>query len=79
MVVLFGASLSEPRIHEIQEVALYVYIYIYIIIYIYIYLYVCGVIIFMTKELNFESRTWVMVVKHVYTLKVQRYLQKRAR
>ena len=27
---LFGASLSEPRIHEIQEVALYVYIYIFV-------------------------------------------------
>ena len=37
---------------------------------VYIYMYVCGVIISMTKELNFESRTWVMVVKHVYTLKV---------
>ena len=44
IILLFGASLSEPRIHEIQEVALYVYyIYIYII-YKYIYLYVCGVI-----------------------------------
>ena len=32
--ISYGASLSEPRIHEIQEVALYVYIYIY--------LYICG-------------------------------------
>ena len=29
-------------------------------------IYVCGVIISMSKELNFKSRTWVMVVKHVY-------------
>ena len=28
----FGASLSEPRIHEVQEAVLYVYIYIYIYI-----------------------------------------------
>ena len=34
-------------------------------IYIYIYMFV-GVIISMSKELNFKSRTWVMVVKHVY-------------
>ena len=26
--ILFGASLSEPRIHEVQEAVLYVYIYI---------------------------------------------------
>ena len=49
---------GSPRIHEVQDVALYVYIFIY--------LYVCGVIISMSKELNFESRTWVMVVNHVY-------------
>ena len=42
----------------------FICIYIYNIIYKYIYLYVCGVIISMSKELNFESRTWVMVVKH---------------
>ena len=48
-------------------------------------MYVCGVIISMSKELNFKSRMWVMVVKHVYTynfestLSVQSYLQKRAR
>ena len=29
-------------------------------------MYVCGVIISMSKELNFESRKWVMVVKYVY-------------
>ena len=32
-------------------------------------------IISMTKELNFESRTWVMVVKHVYTLKISAELE----
>ena len=34
----------------------------------YVYLDVChgGVIISMSKELNFQSRMWVMVVKHVY-------------
>ena len=25
-IILFGASLSEPRIHEVQEAVLYVYI-----------------------------------------------------
>ena len=43
---------GEPRIHEIQEVALYIF--------------VCGVIISMRKDLNFQSRTWVMIVKHVH-------------
>ena len=28
--VLFGASLSEPRIHEVQEAVLYVYIYMFV-------------------------------------------------
>ena len=42
----FGASLSEPRIHEVQEAVLYVYI-----------LYVCGVIISVRRELNFERFT----------------------
>ena len=44
----FGASLSEPRIHEAQEAVLYVYIYIYM------FLDVCGVIISVRRELNFE-------------------------
>ena len=35
----------RKAIQEIQEVALYV----------------CGVIVSMSKELNFESRTWVMI------------------
>ena len=39
-VQLFGASLSEPRIHERQEAVLYIY--------------VCGVIISVKRELNFE-------------------------
>ena len=43
--VLFGASLSEPRIHEAQDSVLYMYIYIhniynYYFIYIYIYIYI---------------------------------------
>ena len=33
-------------------------------------MYVCGVIISMSKELNFESQTWVMVVKHVYEVQL---------
>ena len=28
--LLFGASLNEPRIHEVQEAVLYVYIYIFV-------------------------------------------------
>ena len=50
LYALFGASLSEPRIHEVQEAVLYVYIYVYI----YICMYVCGVIISVRRELNFE-------------------------
>ena len=46
--LLFGASLSEPRIHEEQEAVLYVYMYVYILVCIY----VCGVIISVRKELN---------------------------
>ena len=29
-IILFGASLSEPRIHEVQEAVLYVYIYMFV-------------------------------------------------
>ena len=47
-MLLFGASLSEPRIHEEQEAVLYVYIYVCI----YTCMYVCGVIISVRKELN---------------------------
>ena len=36
--ISFGASLSEPRIHEVQETVLYVYKLIYIYIYIQVYL-----------------------------------------
>ena len=35
--LLFGASLSEPRIHEEQEAVLYVYMYVYIFLYVCLY------------------------------------------
>ena len=56
--IIFGASLSEHSSRDTGSGFIYNYVYYY--------LYVCGVIISMSKELNFKSRTWVMVVKHVY-------------
>ena len=50
-LLLFGASLSEPRIHEEQEAVLYVYMYV-----LYSCMYVCGVIISVRKELNLAKQ-----------------------
>ena len=59
--IIRGEPERAPNTRDTGSGFICIYIYIY-----YIYLYVCGVIISMSKELNFESRTWVMVVKHAY-------------
>ena len=66
LILIRGEPERAPNTRDTGSGFICIYVYIYINKY--IMLYVCGVIISMTEELNFESRTWVMVVKHVYTL-----------
>ena len=55
LYALFGVSLSEPQIHKIQEVALYVFVCLW------------GDYFHEQRvKLKFQLRTLVMVVKHMH-------------